>query len=272
MDSRPQTDVVFEGSIPQLYETYMVPLIFEPYAPDIADRVAAFEPSTVLELAAGTGVVTRHLAARLPTSTSITATDLNPPMVEHASSIGTARPISWQQADAQSLPFDDASFDVVACQFGVMFFDRARAFAEVYRVLRPGGAFVFNTWDRIEANEFADVVTEAVSTMFPDDPPIFLRRTPHGYHDVDQIRADVSVAGFDPESQIVTIDRRSRAASNEIPAVAYCQGTPLRMELEARAPGSVPEATAVGAAAVATRFGERDLDSLIRAHVVTAYK
>src|SRR3954469_5838657 len=127
MDSRPQTDVVFEGSIPQLYETYMVPLIFEPYAPDIADRVAAFEPSTVLELAAGTGVVTRHLAARPPTSTSTTAADLNPPMVEHASSIGTARPISWQQADAQSLPFDDASFDVVACQFGVMFFDRARA-------------------------------------------------------------------------------------------------------------------------------------------------
>jgi hypothetical protein len=129
---------------------------------------------------------------------------------------------------------------------------------------------VVKTWDGIEANEFADVVTEAVSTMFADDPPIFLRRTPHGYHDVEQIRTDVSNAGFDPSSEIATIDRRSRAASNAIPAVAYCQGTPLRMELEARAPGCIPEATAVAAAALATGFGGTNIDGLIRAHVVTA--
>src|SRR3954447_25211680 len=159
MDSRQQTDVVFEGSIPEIYEKYLVPLIFEPYAVDIADRVAANEPSTVLELAAGTGVVTRHLAARLAATTAITATDLNTPMMEHAKTIGTARPVSWKQADAQQLPFDDAAFDIVVCQFGVMFFDRTKAFSEIRRVLSPNGTFVFNTWDRIEANEFADVVT-----------------------------------------------------------------------------------------------------------------
>jgi len=198
-----QPDSVFQGSIPEMYEAYLVPVIFEPYAPDIAARVAARQPASVLELAAGTGVVTRQLAAQLDPSTSITATDLNSPMVDHARSLGVARPVDWQQANAESLPFDDASFDVVVCQFGVMFFDRPKAFAEIHRVLRPGGAFVFNAWDRIETSEFADVLTNALATMFPDDPPQFLRRTPHGYHDVDRIRADIVSAGYDPASEIV---------------------------------------------------------------------
>jgi SAM-dependent methyltransferase len=267
-----QPDSVFQGSIPEMYEAYLVPVIFEPYAPDIAARVAARQPASVLELAAGTGVVTRQLAAQLDPSTSITATDLNSPMVDHARSLGVARPVDWQQANAESLPFDDASFDVVVCQFGVMFFDRPKAFAEIHRVLRPGGAFVFNAWDRIETSEFADVLTNALATMFPDDPPQFLRRTPHGYHDVDRIRADIVGAGYDPASEIVTIDARSRAASCDIPAVGYCQGTPLRKEIEARGPGRVIEATDVTSAALAERFGEKDMDGLIRAHVVTALK
>jgi len=221
-------------------------------------------------LAAGTGVVTRQLATRLAGVASITATDLNAPMVDHARSIAADGAITWRQADAEKLPFDDASFDVVVCQFGVMFFDRAKAFSEIRRVLSADGTFVFNTWDRIEANEFADVVTEAVSTMFPDDPPVFLRRTPHGYHDVDRIRSDITNAGFDAASEIVTVDRRSRAASCDIPAVGYCQGTPLRNEIEARGPGRLTEATDLATQAIAVRFGATDIDGLIRAHVVTA--
>jgi SAM-dependent methyltransferase len=272
MDSRQQTDVVFQGSIPEIYERYLVPLIFEPYAVDIADRVAAHEPATVLELAAGTGVVTRHLAARLPATTAITATDLNAPMMEHAKTIGTTRPVSWKQADAQQLTFDDAAFDMVVCQFGVMFFDRAKAFAEIHRVLRPGGVFLFNAWGPIEANEFADVVTASLATMFPDDPPEFLRRTPYGYHDVEHIGADISKAGFDTSSEIVTVDARSVAATCDIPALGFCQGSPLRNEIEARGPGRLTEATNTAAAAVGDRFGATDIDAQISAQVATARK
>src|SRR3954468_4158256 len=132
-------DRAFSGSIAQLYEQYMVPLIFEPYAKDITRRLVPLRPSSVLEIAAGTGVVTRHLAAQLPAGVSIVATDLNQPMLDHAASIGTRRPVAWQQADAMRLPFGDGTFDAVVCQFGAMFFpDKAVAFAEARRVLRPG--------------------------------------------------------------------------------------------------------------------------------------
>src|SRR5579859_4303441 len=138
-------DKVFSGSIPKLYETYLVPLIFEPYAADLAKRLASRSLTRVLEIAAGTGVVTRRLALVLPESISIVATDLNQPMLDQAAALGTRRPVEWRQADAMQLPFQDRTFDAVVCQFGVMFFpDRAKAFAETRRVLKPGGIFLFN--------------------------------------------------------------------------------------------------------------------------------
>jgi ubiquinone/menaquinone biosynthesis C-methylase UbiE len=132
------------------------------------------------------------------------------------------------------LPFEDAGFDTVACQFGVMFFpDRVKGYSEARRVLKPGGRLLFNVWDRIEENDFADVVTEALGQVFPDDPPKFLARTPHGYHDVDRIRADLVQAGFD-DIAIEPVAHISRANSPTHPATAYCQGTPLRAEIEDR--------------------------------------
>src|SRR5882672_4757370 len=194
--SNPDTDKVFTGSIPKLYETYLVPLIFEPYAVDLAKRLASRSLTRVLEIAAGTGVVTRQLAAALPESVSIVATDLNQPMLDQGAAIGTRRPVEWRQADAMQLPFEDASFDAVACQFGVMFFpDKAKAFAEARRVLRPGGVFIFSVWDRIEENEFADTVTSALESVFPQDPPRFMARTPHGYHDRSHIARDLANGG-----------------------------------------------------------------------------
>src|SRR5690242_4575588 len=207
-------DKVFSGSIAELYEKHLVPLIFEPYAADLAERLRARRVSRVLEIAAGTGVVTRALARALPASTSIVATDLNQAMLDQAAAIGTARPVEWQQADALKLPFADASFDALVCQFGVMFFpDKAKAFAEARRVLRPGGVFLFNAWDRIEENEFADVVTQALARVFPADPPRFMARTPHGYHDVAAIRRDLAAGGFRAAPTIDTLAARSRAAS-----------------------------------------------------------
>src|SRR5487761_2121784 len=184
----PDVDRLFAGSIPQLYERYLVPLIFEPYAADLAARVALREPTSVLEIAAGTGVVTRRLASTLAPAATIVATDLNQAMLDQAASMGMSRPVEWRQADATQLPFTDESFDVVVCQFGVMFFpDKPRAFSEARRVLRPGGAFIFNVWDRIDQNEFAHTVTLALEPLYPLDPPRFLARVPHGHSDTDAL-------------------------------------------------------------------------------------
>jgi len=260
-------DKVFAGSVPHVYDTYLVPLIFEPYAVNLAARVAARGATRVLEVAAGTGVATRQLAAALPEHAAIVATDLNAPMLDMARSRGTSRAVEWRQADAMQLPFEEASFDAVVCQFGVMFFpDKPRAFAEARRVLRPGGVFHFNAWDRIEDNEFADEVTRALATMFPRDPPRFMARTPHGYADRAAIERDLAAGGFTARARFETVTARSRADSPRVPAVAYCQGTPLRNEIEAR--GDLEAATTHAQSAIARRFGTGAVDGKIQAYVI----
>jgi SAM-dependent methyltransferase len=268
--SSPHSDKVFSGSMPTLYDTHLVPLIFEPYAADLVNRLASRSLTSVLEIAAGTGVVTRALAAMLPQRAAVVATDLNQPMLDRAAALGTTRPVEWRQADAMQLPFQDGSFDAVVCQFGVMFFpDKPKAFAEARRVLRPGGVFIFNVWDRIEANEFADTVTTALGSLFPGDPPRFLARTPHGYHDRPAIEQDLANGGFTASPRITTVAARSRAHSPQVPAVAYCQGTPLRHEIEARDASRLEEATDAAAEALARRFGRGPVDGRIQAHIVT---
>ena len=266
-----ETDKLFAGSIPENYDRYMVPLIFEPYAADLSRRAAALAPGVVLEIAAGTGVVTRALAPLLPPEASYVVTDLNQPMLDHAKS---RQPpdgrITWRQADALALPFESETFDLVCCQFGAMFFpDRSLAYREARRVLKPQGHFLFSVWDRIEENDFADDVTNALATMFPDDPPRFLARTPHGYHDTSQIRRDLEGAGFSR----VTIETRaetSRAPSPRLPAVAYCQGTILRSEIEARKAGKLEAATNEAEFAIAKRHGSGEVAGKIQAHVIEA--
>jgi SAM-dependent methyltransferase len=265
-----QVDKVFTGSIARLYETHLVPLIFQPYAEALAEMVASQPVARVLEIAAGTGVVTRALASLLPEGASIVATDLNQPMLDLAAELGTRRPVEWQLADAEHLPFAEGAFDAVVCQFGVMFFpDKPRAFSEARRVLRKDGVFVFNVWDRIEENEFADTVTQALESRFPDDPPRFMARTPHGYHDCVAIERDLKLGGFLAPPHFETIEARSRAPSALGPAIAYCQGTPLRSEIEARDPSGLAQATDSAAQAIALKFGSGPVDGKIQAHVVT---
>ncbi len=264
------TDKVFAGSIPEIYDRFLVPLIFQAYARDLAERLARLEPQDVLETAAGTGVLTRAIASRLPSQAHLTATDLNRPMLDHAARQSHDSRIAWRQADALALPFENQRFDVVACQFGVMFFpDKVQGYREARRVLKPGGRFLFNVWDRISENEFADVVTEAVATLFPHDPPRFLVRTPYGYHDGEKIRAELNAAGFTKIS-IETVGAKSKATSARDPAIAFCQGTPLRNEIEARDASRLEEATTVAAEAVARRFGNGPVEGRIQAHVIAA--
>jgi ubiquinone/menaquinone biosynthesis C-methylase UbiE len=265
------TDKLFAGSIPEIYDRFLVPLIFESYASDLAGRVAGVEPQDVLETAAGTGVLTRAIAARLPAQARIMATDLNQPMLDRASERQSHDGrIKWRQADALALPFEDQTFDVVACQFGAMFFpDKVQGYREARRVLKRGGHFFFNVWDRISENEFADVVTEALATLFPQDPPRFMARIPHGYHDVEMIRKELTAAGF-MDISVETVDDTSSASSPRDPAIAYCQGTPLRNEIETRDASRLEDATKEAAQALASRFGSGPIEGRIRAHVIDA--
>lgn len=265
------TDKAFTGSIPQLYERHLVPLIFEPYARDLAEEVCRLKPGSVLETAAGTGVVTRALATVLPAATRLVATDLNAAMLDVARThVSSDRPIEWRQADALALPFASETFDAVICQFGAMFFlDKHQGFREAWRVLRPSGCYLLSVWDEIGENEFPDAVTRALAEMFPDDPPRFLARTPHGYCDTARIIEDLKSAGFaDVTSKVVRHVSRSETPHES--AFAFCQGTPLRSEIEARDAARLEEATQRVAEALAARFGEGPIEGRIRAIVFRA--
>jgi ubiquinone/menaquinone biosynthesis C-methylase UbiE len=262
-------DSTFAGSIPEIYDRYLVPLIFEPYARDLALRLADFTPADILEVAAGTGVVTRAMAAALP-GARIVASDLNQPMLDRAAAMQKNGQVTWRQADAQALPFADGSFDAVVCQFGAMFFpDRVQAYREARRVLRPGGQFLFSAWDEISRNEFADTITQSLGRLFPDNFPRFLARTPHGYHDRTMIRTHLREAGF-ADVEIDAVEERSRAATPRDAAIAFCQGTPLRNEIEARNPDGLDDATRVAAEELARRFGSGPIEGRISALVIAA--
>lgn len=265
-----EIDKMFAGSIPRIYESYLVPLLFQPYAADLVDRLKARNPSRVLEIAAGTGVVTRVMSDQLDPQASIVATDLNPDMIKQAEAIGTSRKVEWRQADAMQLPFPDGGFDAVVCQFGVMFFpDKAKAFSEMHRVLNPGGVLMFNVWDRLEENEIAETITESLAGIYPDDPPRFLPRTPYGYHDPAIISQHLTSGGFARKAQIATVTARSKADSAETAAIAFCHGTPLRSEIDPRGAGSLETGTRAASVGLARRFGSKAVDAKIQAHVVT---
>ena len=263
-------DTIFSGSIPELYQKYLVPLIFESYAQDMARRVAGEPVSRVLEVAAGTGALTRALADALDPSVSIVAIDLNQPMMDYGASVRVDSNVEWRKADALALPFADATFDVVACQLSVMFFaDRCKSYSEARRVLKPGGRFIFSVWDKIEYNEFADIVTNSLAGVFPADPPLFLARTAYGHWDTDKIRVDLRKAGFTAAPSIETVAARSRASNPSIPAIAYCQGTPLSNEIESRDASLLKHATDVATSALSERFGTGAIDGKIQAHVLS---
>ena len=261
------SDSIFSGSIAALYDRFLVPMLFRPYAEDLAQRVAAAKPAAILETAAGTGIVTEAISHAVPDSTLV-ATDLNRAMLDVAAARIASPDVSFRQADALALPFPDASFDVVACQFGAMFFpDRVLAYREARRVLRPGGHFLFNVWDRIEANPATDLAARAVASLFPKGPPGFFARVPFGYHDKAVVEADLRAAGFG-NVEAETVAMRSRIGSAREAAVGLCQGTPLRSEIEAR--GSLEEATEAAAVALAPLVGSEGLDTPMSAHVFSA--
>jgi ubiquinone/menaquinone biosynthesis C-methylase UbiE len=259
----------FSGSVPGSYDRLMVPLLFRPYAEVLARRAQALGATRILETAAGTGVVTKALSDALPDA-RITTTDLNSPMLEVAQQHVTSPNVDFRQADALDLPFDDACFDLVVCQFGAMFFpDKVRGHAEARRVLQPSGHYLLAIWDRIERNPLSEVAQRTLIEAFPDDPPLFMRDGPFGYHDPEAIGRDLRDADF-AEVAIETVELRSRSPSAREAATALCYGTPMGVEIDERAPGSLDrifERVSTAFAAFDTASG---VDAPMSAHIVTA--
>ena len=251
--------------MPEAYDRWLAPAVFRPFAADLAERAARLNPGRVLEIAAGTGVLTAELVATLPEA-DVTATDLNAAMVEFGSR--RAPGATWRQADALSLSFDDGEFDVVMCQFGVMFFpDKPAAFREMRRVLRPGGTVLFSTWATIDTHGFGAALLAAIERAFPDDPPTFLVAVPHGYPDLDQVIADLAAAGLvSVSAQTVTLEGQAESAAGV--GTGFCTGTPLRMAIESR--GDLAASTALISEEMTNLLGSGPVTTHMTAYVIEA--
>lgn len=255
----------FDHSTPALYDRYMGPLLFEPYARLIAARAAHLQPARILETAAGTGIVTRALSEAVP-GAQIAATDLNPVMIAFAAKRIRSERVAFQRADALDLPFPDGSFDLAVCQFGVMFFpDKVRANREARRVLGESGRYLLVSFDRLERNPVPRAAEAAVVALFPDDPPSYMERGPFSYADPAIIERDLTAAGF-KDIQLETVALSSRVSALEA-AQGLVLGSPFRAEIERRDPSGIDRAVDAVAEALGPWDGK---DAPISAHVVTA--
>lgn len=251
--------------MPEAYERWLVPTVFRPFADEVGGWAAARRPRRVLELAAGTGVLTRELRARCPDA-HIVATDLNAAMVDYGQR--QVPDVSWQQADALQLPFDDGAFDLVVCQFGVMFFpDKVAGFEQARRVLTPDGSLLFTTWGAVETHDFGHALVTALGRVFPEDPPAFLVAVPHGYADAGTVAADLHAAGFTAvDVEAVTLEGRAESVADV--TRGFCTGSPLWAEIAAR--GDAATLTEEIAAEVVALLGPGPVTGRMTAHVVVA--
>lgn len=255
----------FKHSTPALYDRYMGPLLFEPYSKVVAERAARLQARQILETAAGTGILTRALSSALPDA-DIVATDVNPAMLEFAAQRLTSGRVSFRTADAQDLPFEDDSFDLVVCQFGAMFFpDRVRAHREARRTMRSAGRYLLVSFDALDRNGVPRVASEAVAALFPDDPPSYMERGPFSYADPEVIKQDLELAGF-TQIEVDTVALSSRVHAREA-AEGLVLGSPFRAEIERRSPSSLERALDAVTEALAPWDGG---DAPMSAHVVIA--
>jgi ubiquinone/menaquinone biosynthesis C-methylase UbiE len=259
----------FVGTIPELYDRHLAPVIFEPYAADLARRVAAATAAPVLEVACGTGILTQQLRAQLSPTVRLVATDLNQPMIDYArSKLGALAPIDWRPADAAALPFPSASFGALACQFGLMFVpDKEAAFREARRVLAKDGLFAFNVWAGFEHNPFGRIAHETIGRFFSVDPPNFYQ-VPFGFHDPDVLRRFLDANDFGQvEVEWITLEARSLCAKSL--AVGLIKGNPVSIAIQGREVALDPIVDALETA-LARVGGDHPFRSTMRALVVTA--
>lgn len=262
-----ETDAAFDHSTPALYDRYMGPLLFEPYAKLVAERSVLLQPAHILETAAGTGIVTRAVNQAVPQA-QIVATDVNPAVLEFAAQRVRSERVAFERADAQDLPFAEGSFDLVLCQFGVMFFpEKVRANREARRVLRFGGQYLLVSFDRLELNPVPKAAGDAVARLFPDDPPQYMERGPFSYTDPALIEHDLVAAGF-TDIELETVSLSSRVSARDA-AQGIVFGSPFRSEIERRAPSALDRAATAVTEALLPWDGK---EAPMSAHVVTATK
>lgn len=261
----PANNAAFVGSIPENYDRYLGPVLFEPYAADLAARLRVPEQASVLELACGTGIVTRRLLDRLKPDAKLVATDLNQAMLDYArTKFAPEDPVQWRQADAIELPFEDQSFDAVVCQFGLMFFpDKHKALREVFRVLRPGGTLLFNVWDAIEQNDLARTAHEVITKFFPDNPPDFYQ-VPFSFYDPAEIRSHLSSAGF-ADIKLTLLPFPSKSVSAQAVVQGLIHGNPIIAAIKERDETLIPEIEAVLEAAIADQYGAAEVEARMQA-------
>lgn len=264
-------DAEFAGSIPQLYDQYLGPLLFQPYADELARRAAQLGPRRILETAAGTGIVTQALQRACPNA-EIVATDLNQGMLDVAAARIGSDKVTFVATDAQDLSFENDSFDLVVCQFGIMFMpDKVKANSEARRVLRREGRYLLAIWDALDRNPVTHSSASAVADLFPEGAADFMRRAPFSYADVAVIEQDLLSAGF-TDIELETVTLRSRLPSAREAAVGLCQGTPMRMAIEEHGADALERATQASTAALRKFEGQDGLDAPMAAHIVTAIK
>jgi ubiquinone/menaquinone biosynthesis C-methylase UbiE len=257
-------DAAFVGSIPENYDRYLGPLFFHDYAAAMAARLEVTRGMRVLETACGTGIVTERLAERLAGQGTLVATDLNGPMLAYAAAKLSARDVSWKEADATSLPFEDRAFDAVVCQFGLMFFpDKSAGVREALRVLEPGGQLLLSVWDALEDNPVPLITHETVAGFFPNDPPQFYR-IPFSLHDVTVVRGLLTSAGFqDVRAEHVEGAGVSPSAADA--ARGLIEGNPIYQAIMERRPSALAEIEAAVAEKIAAALGDRPLRCPLRA-------
>ena len=266
----PTNNAAFVGSIPENYDRYLGPPLFEPYAADLVTRVDVTDGGAVLEIACGTGIVTRRLRDRLPALTKLVATDLNEAMMNHASrKFRDDESVEWKQADATDLPFSDQSFDAVICQFGLMFVpDKVQAMREVQRVLKPGGKFLFSVWDAIERNDFPRIAHETISKFFDDNPPDFYQ-IPFSLHDRTAIESMLTEAGF-KGIEFTLLPLESIAASARDLTQGLVHGNPIITAIRERNEALIPEIEAAVFEAVVANFGDAPVHARMQALIFSA--
>jgi ubiquinone/menaquinone biosynthesis C-methylase UbiE len=264
------SNVSFSGSIPENYERYLGPFIFEPYAVDVVSRIHVQKVKKVLELACGTGRVTKHLVQTLPDA-EIVASDFNPDMIAIAENNAKSDNIKWMTIDMQDIPFDDNHFDLVVCQFGIMFVpDKQKAFQEIHRVLKTGGVLLLNAWDALTKNPPFTIANLIVNSFFTTDPVLFYH-VPFSYHDETEMKHHLAEAGF--HSAVIKLVPKICVSDSAAHAVkGLLEGNPVFAFIQERNPAVLPDIRKKLEEELVLKLGDHPMRCAMQAWVIEAVK